>query len=169
MSAYVVSKQSIDLLVRTALDLGGRDCLNWWRVDENGDYVGWRELNPQAEGMIDTDYRAYCTPSAAGQILVSENVKSVHDRYPGDDPDLGELPGPVDAYYMGPYVYADPGRALPPAELFASIDCLDYQSCEHDGWRRSEAFAFLEALRNRACRFIPASARWTLEESGVSW
>lgn len=157
MSAFVVDKQHIDLLVRAALNAcptryAGDGCrLSWWRVDEQGEYAGWRELNCHAETMEDDNYKAYFTPSQLGQILVSENVRSVHHRYPDDDPDLGELPGPIDAYYMAPYIYSDPGRTLTPGEVFRAIDCLDYQSCEHEDWRNSEAFAFLTSLRKAYC------------------
>lgn len=157
MSAYVVNKEHVDLLVRAAQHAypagqpGSTRNLSWWRVDENGDYAGWREVTPHAEHMIDDDYKQYVTPSQLGQMLVDENVASVSHRYPDDDVDAGELPGPVDAYYMGPYVYTDPGKDLTPGQVFKAIDCLDYQSCEHPEWRKSEAFAFLAALRKAYC------------------
>lgn len=160
MSAFVVDKKHIDLLVRAAEHAypdgqpGVTTKMSWWRVDDDGEYAGWRELNRNAETMEDDDYKAYFTPSQVGQILVDENVASVSSRYPDDDVDTGELPGPIDAYYMGPYVYNDPGRDLTPGEVFKAIDCLDYQSCEHDGWRKSEAFAFLAALRHAYCRRV---------------
>lgn len=181
MSAYVVDKREIDLLVRAALHAhpagqpGTTREMSWWRVDETGDYAGWRELDPNAEHRTDDDYKAFYTPSQLGQILVSENVRSVAYRYsePGRavyygpeaaagmddlDADQGELPGPCDAYYMAPYVYADPGRDLTPGEVFEAIDCLDYQSCEHDGWRKSEAFAFLTSLRKAYCDRVSAAS-----------
>ena len=156
MSAYVVSKSHIDLLVGAAMHYGGRDGFQWWTVDENGDYAGWRKLDEFAEsyaGTRDTEgYMEYVTPSIAGQILASENVRSVSYRYPNDDVDAGELPGPCDAYYIGPYVYSDRRYVLTPAEVFKAIDCLDYQSCEHPGWTRSEAYSFLRSLRETICR-----------------
>lgn len=157
MSAFVVDKQHIDLMVNAALHAtpvrhrGDGRRLSWWRTDEEGNYAGWRELNQHAETMEDDDYKAYFTPSQLGQILVSENVRSVHHRYPDDDPDMGELPGPIDAYYMAPYVYATPRKQLTAGEVFRAIDCLDYQSCEHEDWRNSEAYAFCVALRKAYC------------------
>lgn len=154
MSAYVVSKTHIDVLVRAALHYGGRDGFRWWRTDENGDYDGWRKLDKFADsyaGMRDREHLELVSPSRAGQILVSENVASVSYRYPDDDVDAGELPGPTDAYYLGPYVYSDPRYVLTPAEVFKAIDCLDYQSCEHPEWRSSEAYALLRSLREAAC------------------
>lgn len=160
MSAFVVDKKHIDLLVRAALNAhpagqpGSTRNMSWWQVDEDGEYNGWRELNRHAETMTDDDHKSYFTPSQLGQILVSENVMSVHHRYPDTNPDAGDLPGPCDAFYMAPYVYTDPRRDLTPGQVFKAIDCLDYQSCEHGGWRKSEAHAFLTALRHAYCNRV---------------
>lgn len=170
MSAFVVDKKHIDLMVRAALNAHPagqpgvtRNC-SWWRVNEDGQYAGWRELNRHAETMEGDDYKQYFTPSELGQMLVNENVASVCGRYPDCDADTGDLPGPCDAYYMGPYVYTDPMRDLTPGQVFRAIDCLDYQSCEHDGWRTSEAFAFLTTLRKAYCDRIATleNAEWEL-------
>lgn len=166
MSAFVVDKAHIDLLVRAAEHYGrtADDRFRWWRPDENGDFAGWRELDPFADG----DDPERLTRSQLGQILVDENVRSVHHRYPRDNADLGELPGPIDAYYLGPYVYDDPGFAPEPDEVFAAIDCLDYQSCETDDWRRTEAFMLLEALRGVTCKAVgnrgEVPSHWSAED-----
>lgn len=165
MSAWVVSKTHIDLLVRAAIHAARPgDRFGWWQVDETGAYAGCRQLDEMASGEEDD----VMSPSQLGQLLVSENVASVSYRYsePGRDyyygaeaaagmedleADAGELPGPCDPYYIGPYVYANPGYTLSPGEVFQAIGCLDYQSCEHPGWRTSEAFACLAALRDVYC------------------
>ncbi len=153
MSAFVVDKKHIDLMVCAAEYYGKQGHqgarMQWWQTDESGNYAGWRYLDANEDQREE-----YYTLSQLGQLLVSENVASVHDRYPDDDPDLGELPGPIDAYYMGPYVYENPGRVLSPGEVFRAIDCYDYQSCETGNWRNTEAFAFCEALRSAACRAV---------------
>lgn len=112
--------------------------------------------------MEGDDHKQYFTASQTGQMLVDENVASVSHRYPDTDPAFGDLPGPCDAYYMGPYIYTDPGRTLSAGEVFRAIDCLDYQSCEHPGWRASEAFAFLTALRKAYCDRVADAeqAKW---------
>lgn len=176
MSAFVVSKVHVDLLVRAALEAKEHGSpFQWWRVDGSGKYEGWRRLDPLAEGLDDesehpAEYMVRCSPSAAGQLLVSENVRSVHHRYPGDDVDAGELPGPCDAFYMGPYVYEDPGYTMSPGEVFKAIDCLDYQSCEHEGWTTSEAFSFLRSLRDAYCRRVDGyeAAPWGWESSSLA-
>lgn len=156
MSANVVSKFHVDLLVRAAIHAREPgEGFMWWQVDEDGEYAGWHELDEFAERLTPRhEGHEYVSPSQLGQMLVNENVMSVHHRYPDDNPDVGELPGPIDAYYMGPYVYENPGYTLSPGEVFAAIDYYDYHSCEHDGWRSSEAFAFCEKLRNRYCKKV---------------
>jgi hypothetical protein len=38
--------------------------------------------------------------------------------------------------------------------VFKAIDCLDYQSCEHDGWHTSNAWRVLESLRELVCQHV---------------
>ena len=164
MSAFVVDKTHIDLLVKAAEHYGRSEYqgsrMQWWQVDENGEYTGWRYLDANEDAREE-----YYTLSQLGQILVNENVASVTYRYPDTDADAGDLPGPCDAFYMAPYVFTDPGYVLSPAEVFRAIDCLDYQSCEHPEWRKTEAFAFLAALRERVCRQVAgySDAPWEFD------
>ena len=71
-------------------------------------------------------------PSEIGQMLWTENNTSVNDRYSED-----EIP---------PAYEFKRTRTLDPVVILKAIRCLNYQSCEHDGWKESEAHAFLEAL-----------------------
>jgi hypothetical protein len=134
MSAWVVSKDHIDLLVSFGLAAGmeGRyhDALRWHH-----------------KGV--TRYLNHGTTDAVGQMLVDECVRSVSYRYPGDNVARGELPGPVDAYYTRPYRF-EPVRPLPALVVaFKAIHCYDYQSCEHPGWPTSEAHEFCVRLQSR--------------------
>lgn len=157
MSAWVCDKEHFDVLVKAALHgasaqntmSGVRGPISWWQVDEAGAFAGWRRLY-----TVERDDTDEMTPSAFGQMLVNENVRSVAYRYPDTNPDEGNMPGPVDAYYMGPYVYRDPGFTPTPGQVFKAIDCLDYQSCEHPGWRTSEAYAALASLRDAYCQQV---------------
>jgi hypothetical protein len=165
MSAYIVSKYHIDLLVSACLHYGSTfepsRGVAWLNSNPGEEFAGWTEVsNYRTEG---DDYKRYVSPDALGQILVSENIESIRYRYPGDKP--GEYPGPVDAYYEQPYRYEDPKRVLTPGEVFSAIDCLDYQSCEHPGWETSEAHRILDALRHSACRRVEGyeSAPWGFE------
>lgn len=52
---------------------------------------------------------------------------------------------PVDPKFIRPCTKAD----TTVAQIVKSIDCLDYQSCEHKEWGNSQARTFLGALRDR--------------------
>ena len=78
-----------------------------------------------------------------GQMLWRENVISVSYRYnlpTRDATELAQYEGDVEAYEYAPC--APTGQ-----EIDAAIGCLDYQSCEHDGWEESAAHALLANLR----------------------
>ena len=165
MSAWIVDKHHIDLLVRAALHYGRSpgehtpQGLSWWRVDADGSFDGWNEVSTyRTDG---DDHKRYVTPDELGQMLVMENVASVSYRY-SEPPTTGNLPGPTDCYYLEPYTYQDPHRLFTPAEVFKAINCYDYQSCEHPTWQQSEAYAFCTALRQAACTHVEgyAEAPW---------
>lgn len=111
MSAWIVSKKHVDLMV-AGVTRGTRD----------GALAG----RPMDEDTL-------------GQILVTENVASVHYRYPDDDVTKGELPGPNAPYYLKPYRWEDPRYLPTAAELLKAVDCYSYQACEHPGWKTSAA------------------------------
>lgn len=48
------------------------------------------------------------------------------------------------------------------AQIAKSISCLEYQSCEHDGWRASVAYSLLEWLRGEILDALPGydEAAW---------
>ena len=78
-----------------------------------------------------------------GQMLWRENVISVAYRYnlaTRDATELAQYESDVEAYEYEPCEVSG-------AQIISSIDCLDYQSCEHDGWPQSAAYALLEDLR----------------------
>lgn len=181
MSAHVVSKTHVDLLVNAALRAGrpnyAGERFRWWEVDENGAYAGWRELDRLGPG----EDPAKVTPSQLGQLWLSANVRSVGYRYsePGRVYYYGaeaaaamdaladeDLPGAEVRWY----VYEHPGYELTAGEVFSAIDCLAYQACEPDDWRQSEAFVALEALRHAWCRRVAgySDSPWGWEASDVA-
>lgn len=166
MSAYMVSKVQIDLLVRAAIKLGSpSEPFRWWKVNEAGEYAGWHEIDEYSEGNEQEGaHITKLSPSQVGQILVSENFKSVSYRYDSED----DLPGPNDAYYVGPYVYEDPLYTFTAGQAFAAIDNLDYQSCEHDEWPRSEAYALLRSIRHEYCRKLQGDSPWGFDEEWLA-
>ena len=73
-----------------------------------------------------------------GRELLSENVRSVCHRYPDATPDAET------------YTFQRFAIPLTPIEALKASHCLDYQSCEHDEWQESLAYATLQDI-NRAC------------------
>lgn len=82
-----------------------------------------------------------------GQILLDENIKSFDYRYKEQYKDE----------YAGMEVFKY--RSLPvtfkPAEILGMLDCLEYQSCEHPEWEKSEAYAIIQAIRSEMISEIP--------------
>ena len=67
---------------------------------------------------------------ATGAMLLRENVRSVNFRYSTRD----KVPS---------YTFRE--GFLPPSrvQVLKACHCLDYQSCEHDGYRKSKAYRFI--------------------------
>jgi len=92
------------------------------------------------------------TAQTIASTLLRENARSVNHRY-------GKRSRPRITFQM-----VDTGH-LSHADVIRACDCLDYQSCEHDGWERSEAYAILQAIRNRAVDGLSHCSRvWELRE-----
>ena len=142
MSAFIVGKDHIDLLVSAATDYEVR-----WFTDDRPRTAG-KSYADIVRNARDID------PNDIGAMLVRENVASVSDRYPDDKP--GELPGPVDAYYTRPFRFQRVFDLPSTATILHAIAGYEYQSCEHDGWEVSEARFFCEALRSRLVMLLPA-------------
>lgn len=119
MSAFVVSKTHIDVIVGAAVKLGATD------------------------------------PTSIGAMLWAENFKSVNHRYDEGDP-------------VPEYKYREPPIKVPKSMVdaekvevsapvvFKAIRCLEYQSCEHDGWKTSDAKQTCADLK---CALYPNIAR----------
>lgn len=139
MSAYVVTREHIDYLLHAAL--GGppwKRGLYWWHGQSH-----------RLEGGDDEQ------AVRVGQMLWDENVRSVSHRYPNADEDFGGLPGPVDERYVYDK-HRDPWcmDGTDWVQVLKSIACYEYQSCEHDGWKDSEAYAFCQSLRGKAITML---------------
>jgi hypothetical protein len=196
MSAYVVAKAHVDFLVQAAL-AGATDGVGWGREPERG--FTWHhdgrlhrlDLLAEVGGVRAAAIPGFnpielVGPSVLGQRLLDECVASVHARYPDTDPERGDLPGPADAYYMGPYVWEQylrsearliatglplvipsPARTVVIAKQIANYE---YQSCEHDDWAASEAHAFCRALAEALLRSLPGwdEAPWGIDERAAA-
>jgi len=168
MSAYVVDRAHIEFLVLASVhpsmaSIGGRGLAWWWEYDPtSGEPIRRGSIEP-----YDDDRAA-----EVAQMLWDENVASVAYRYPdsaGGGP--GCLPGPVDcSYEFGAWTASLGPAKIEPAAVFKAVDGYTYLSCEHPGWPASEAFAFCEALRRRACCQVPGydAAEWTITKPAPS-
>jgi hypothetical protein len=155
MSAWIVSKAHIDALVSAAMAQG--DTFYWYDADGNHSH----ELT-----YTDTE-RA----NQVGRMLWAENLASINALYVDTVENPGNCPGPVS--FNGPetvevYKFVRTHK-LTPVQILKAIDCYEYQSCEHAGWKTSEAHQFCEALEVRMVSSLPGynEARWGLDEDDV--
>lgn len=73
-----------------------------------------------------------------GALLHAENVKSVNHRY-------GSRSQEVFAFDNSALI-----KMLKPVAIIKAANCLDYQSCEHEGWKFSRAKVIVEAIISHA-------------------
>ena len=144
MSAYIVEKATIDAILTFALT--GRQ--------KFGTIKRIAGDNRPGEYTVTTDYDI----NQIGQALWDENVRSVNARYSEQSEfeaykfkALHKLPG-------------KDGRYLAPIDIIKICQCLEYQSCEHDGWQDSFAKDFLDRVVSAAIRCLPGyeDAPWGL-------
>lgn len=148
MSAYVLDKSHIDVMVTAGIDsmprLQGSPLRWWWWCGGVGDDAMRRSESLRLESA-----------DRVGQMLWNENHVSVNHRY------SEETKCPT-------YTYS-PKRGFEPVAVLKAIDCYEYQSCEHGGWDTSEARAFCDALRRRMIQLLPGynDAAWSIDDDGV--
>lgn len=88
----------------------------------------------------------YGDETALGRELWRECLASVADRYPNDGD--GDRPGwlmrdaEVDEYEFDRVT-------VEPVSLLKQVQCYQYQSCEHPGWKASNAYRWTTALRDQ--------------------
>lgn len=71
-----------------------------------------------------------------GKRLLAENIKSLRARYPRDWFTMVE--GDLNSYKFRPNSYAV--KVLKCEDFRKLWECYSYQSCEHAGWEKSEAY-----------------------------
>jgi hypothetical protein len=94
-------------------------------------------------------------------MLWRENIASVSARYPNES--SATLPGPVgENFTITPNDISTWDCVASPVQVLKSCDCYEYQSCEHPGWKQSEAKQFIDALRREAWHALPGydDAEW---------
>jgi hypothetical protein len=149
MSAFIVTDDTIHAIVTYALE-NVSTCKRMTKAGTAG-----REFR---------DLRGY-SPDAIGQALLTENYRSVNDRYNENkraprytyrETRIGCVGYDSD---RNPIV-----RRLTAVDVMKLCRCLDYQSCEHDGWERSWARDFLDRVILAAISDVPGydNAPWGL-------
>lgn len=152
MSAYVVSKETIDRIVQLAVE--GPSA-----VPVSPD-TAWRFGWYMADRPERWAYADHESADKIGQLLISECVRSVRYRYPEDSFD--DLPGPIEKGYALDYRYSRPARRLTAIEGLKLLDGYEYQTCEHPQWEASEAHAIRSYLRDMLISRLPgySEAAW---------
>ena len=144
MSAFIVSKAHIDTMVQAGLRVGaparGGFTLRWRVGDpELGDVADLNSYHVAIQAVTCELTRE--TAHRVGAMLWNENMRSVDHRY-------------SEANDREVYRFA-PARVTDLVAVLKTIDCYEYQSCEHDEWPASEAFTFCQALRRAVIHCLP--------------
>ena len=106
MSAWIVSKHHIDVLVDGAVRLG--------------------VIYPEDRLIV-------------GRMLTNANKKSIRTRYGYDD---------EGAARVKTYRYSPSGHPISDVALYKQVGCYDYQTCEFDGYEKSEAYKFVHKMQD---------------------
>lgn len=102
-----------------------------------------------------------------GQMLATENLRSIHARYPDTIDNDENVPGPCEPYWQS-YAFKSHSRRPSAVEALKLLDCYEYQSCESAEWHTSEAKQFCDTLRDHLISRLPgydeAPWEWTAEK-----
>lgn len=158
MSAFLVSKKHIDYIVSAA---------HFWSKGNVGRYLprdgGVRACDSIGRGKDPIPFEDFGNTDV-GRLLWRENLISVAHRYARTDGDTRGSTIEIDAYKHA--WVTDPsvtdGKGPDAVKVIKSIQCLEYQSCEHDGWESSAAHTFCQNLLSEAIRHLPGydAAPW---------
>lgn len=95
------------------------------------------------------------TPREVGQILWNENRRSYEWLY-------NEVIN-WDVYNFAQY--PNLARLSDHRQVIQACNCLNYQSCETEDWKNSDAYKILKALREHAIgHLLPESLLWEITE-----
>lgn len=142
MSAYMVSKETVDGLVLAGLIASG-----------GGTPLVWIEgLGP--DGSVSVTGLVPDTASRTGAMLWAENRASVNARYSENE---------MEDFYTFD-VLPDKIFSPDPVKVLKLLAHYEYQACESREWGLSEAYRFTEALRAAAIAALPGmtAAPWGL-------
>lgn len=143
MSAYIVDKIHIDVLVSAGIAFG-----------DNGDGIRW-DASPNPS-LPDFQHVTPESVNRVGRMLWAENLASVAHRYPHDV--SGQRPGPADFTDsdVETYRFERVNGFITPLPVLAAIASYEYQSNENVmDWHNSEARRYCDGLRLAAIARIP--------------
>lgn len=146
MSAFIVSHDHIDALMTYA----AFSRISYW--------------NPEArDRTVVTNINA----EEVGRILLHENERSVRHRYSDFGPD--DLPGTI-GEDAASYHFRLFQRSLTAIQAIKAVNCLEYQSCEHDDWEGSLAWRICQAIKSHATHHLPGYdlAAWEINRARQS-
>jgi len=151
MSAYLVEPEHIAEICKWAFHRGNRNkphCVNMVK-----------------RHIITSEYNLPLESFTAAAILAQANIASIKARYSDNDgmivPDYV-----ITVVQMSRYVG---GEQLAASDIYNMCLCLDYQSCEVDGWVETDAYWIIRAIMAEASRVMAADAqvRWSFDKD--SW
>lgn len=156
MSAFMVGDEHINTLIGWTLSKahGVFSEIRWVVSPEDAD------RNPVGiRSTLGTNFR-YLNPETAsvvGQILVDANAKSIEARYEEDEFRIYEYNAPRTLSWN-------------PVEIMSACSCYDYQSCESDDYKESEACAIIDAIRHLCISILcdQNHTPWEIRENSVS-
>lgn len=92
-------------------------------------------------------------PDVIGQVLLAENYRSVNHRYEEND----TAPS---------YKFRVLSKSFSAIQIIKACNCLEYQSCEHDEWKDSEAYKIVNSIREHAIINLKEyeDAQWEIPE-----
>jgi hypothetical protein len=164
MSAFMVGKVHIDAMVTAAMEI---------EHERHTSGLSWYWFDPAEDNELVRAEISYCDQLRAnevGQMLWAENLASINARYPDTIEDHEHIPGPCDFRPddVAIYVWENVPGTLDPLAIIDATGCYEYQSCEHEGWRDSQAKAFCGALTDKMLRKMPRQRRvWEITDRRI--
>lgn len=160
MSAYQVSRDTIDLMVSVLIEWGGPAGRSPY-VYTYGELPNDDQLRQETEqrGGYNVTRATHTEADALGRELIDANIASLMARY--DDPD--NVPGvEMCDYFAEAYTW----RRVTSDEVtvpraMGAVRCYRYQACEHDTWRGSFADELSSRVMDKLVNMI--SDGWDYE------
>lgn len=167
MSAYVVHPEHIIALALYAANGRGGPGYSDKRVDPR--YLNYQTKSKKIEELAErNDYPVNVLAQAYADILYGENIRSVQCRYENCQT-VNDLPGLIEKpeRVIIPFTRICP--VVDPVWILSMCVGLDYQSCETDDWRETDAYKLIRSIKEAAIRELPGYDNAPWEYTGKDW